>query len=156
MSKMTFGYTHLVKGIDPVADAMDTTQYTDVVKMAGHSVCRFIVYKGVGATGTATVTIEACDNANGDNPVAVPFSYQAYAGADDVPAAVVKAAAAGFALTAGSSQLYDCQVDSQVLSGKAWVRMKFAEVVNSPVLAGVMIELINARYATEIPDTAIA
>lgn len=156
MSLLTFGKRHIVKGLDPVADAFDSTVYSDVVKMAEYAVARFIVYKGVGATGTSALTIQACDNANGDNPVAIPFKYQAYTGSDDLPGAVNSAAATGFTTTAGSSQLYVIEVDAQSLGSQGWVRLKAVEVVNSPVLGGVLIELLGARYATDIPNTVIA
>jgi hypothetical protein len=76
MSVLTFGKRHIVKGLDAVANAFAGTVYSDVVHMAEYSVARFIVHKGVGTTGTATLTVEACDNANGTNPVAIPFKVR--------------------------------------------------------------------------------
>lgn len=157
MSNLQFGERHLVKGLDPVADAFAATVYTDVVNAENYHGVRFVNYHGVGATGTRTLTIEACDNAAGDNPVAVPFHYQKYEGADDVPADVAAATAAGFTTAAGSSRLYVLEVDSARLpSGKSWVRQKSVEVVDSPVLGGVLIELLKPRYASHVPLTAIA
>lgn len=155
MSVLTFGTRHIIAGKDPVADAFSGTVYSDVVSLAAYSVARFIVHKGVGATGTSTITLEACDNANGDNPVAIPFYYQLYTGADDLPGAVTAAPAAGFTTPVGSSHLYVMEGDAQSLGGKAWIRMKAVEVVDSPVLAGILIELLGPRYATDIPETAI-
>lgn len=156
MSVLTFGKRHIVKGIDAVANAFASTVYSDVVKMSEYAVARFILHKGVGATGTSTLTIEACDDATGANPVAIPFYYQAYTGADDLPGAVTAAAAAGFTTTAGSSQMYVLEADSQRMGGKGWIRLKAVEVAASAVLGGVMIELLGPRYATDIPNTAIA
>ena len=157
MSVLGFATDHPVKGLDPVADAFSGTVYSDVVNLANYASAEFTIYKGVGATGTSTITMEACDNAAGANPVAVPFYYQAYTGVDDLPGVVTAAAAAGFDTTAGSSQLYEIQVDSQRLpSGKNWLRLKAVEVVNDPVLGGILIELEGPRYATDIPATAIA
>lgn len=157
MSKLTFGERHIVKGLDPVADAFAGTVYTDVVNVENYHAVRFVNYHGVGATGTRTLTVEACDNAAGDNPVAVPFHYQKYEGADDVPADVAATTAAGFATTAGSSRLYVIEVDSQDLpEGKTWLRQKSVEVVDSPVLGGVLIELLSPRYGAHVPATAIA
>jgi hypothetical protein len=157
MSKLRLGLLHTVIGLAAVADAFSGTVYSDVVKMSEYANARFIIHKGVGVLGTSTITIEACDNANGDNPVAVPFSYQAYIGADDLPGAVTNATAAGFATTAGSNQLYVVDVDSQKLGSKAWLRMKAVEVVNDPVLGGILIELADPRFASSIPpDSAIA
>jgi hypothetical protein len=157
MSKTTFGERHLVKGLDAVADAFSATVTSDVVNLKDYYGARFVVHKGVGATGTSTLTIEACDNANGDNPVAVPFFSQSHIGGDDVPADVVARSASGFTTTAGSSQLYVCEVPADKLpAGKSWVRLKSVEVVDSPVLGGILIELYGPRYAAHVPATAVA
>lgn len=156
MSVLTFGKRHIIKGLDPVANAFASTVYSDVVKMAEYAVARFIVFKGVGTTGTATLTIEACDDAAGNNPVAIPFKYQKYTGSDDLPGDVTAATAAGFTTTAGSSQLYVLEGDSQSLGAKGWIRLKSVEVVASPVLGGILIEMLGPRYAADIPNTAIA
>lgn len=156
MSILSFGKRHIVKGLDAVADAFAGTVQSDVVKMAEYAVARFILHKGVGATGTSTITVQSCDNAAGDNPVAVPFKVQKYTGSDDLPGEVISVAAAGFATTAGSSQLYVVEVDSQSLGDNGWVFLKAVEVVDSPVLGGILIELLGPRYATDIPNTAIA
>lgn len=156
MSVLTFGKRHIVKGLDPVADAFSGTVYSDIIKMSEYAVARFIVYKGVGATGTATLTVESCDDASGTNPVAVAFKYQKYTGSDDLPGAVTSAAAAGFTTTAGSSQLYVIEADSQSLGTKGWVRLKSVEVADDPVLGGILVELLGPRYGTDVPATAIA
>lgn len=156
MSKLTFGTRHIVKGLDPVADAFSGTVYSDVVAMREYAAARFIVYKGVGATGVSTITVEACDDAAGNNPVAVPFAYQAYIGSDDLPGAVQQATTAGFSTTAGSSQLYVIEADAAVMASKPYIRLKAVETVDSPVLGGIVIEMLNPRYATDIPNTVIA
>lgn len=160
MSKERFGHRHFVRGLDPVADAFSGTVYSDVVNLEEYSLAEFIVHRAVGATGTSALTIEACDDAAGTNPVAVAFEYQRYAGAtgsDDVPGDVTAATAAGFTTTAGSSQLYVLAVPSDRLpSGKSWVRLKAAEVVDAAVLGSILIELSGPRYGRHIPNTAIA
>jgi hypothetical protein len=156
MSVLPFGKRHLVTGLDPVADAFSGTVYSDVLKMAEYAAAEFIIHKGVGTTGTSTITVEACDNAAGDNPVAVPFTVQKYTGSDDLPGEVISVAAAGFATTAGSSQLYSVMVDSQALGSKGWVRLKAVEVADDPVLGGILAVLHGPRFATDIPNTAIA
>ncbi len=157
MSKVTFGERHLIKGLDAVADAFSGTVYSDVVNVAKFHGARFIRHQGVGTTGTSTLTIEACDDAAGNNPVAVPFYSQSYSGSDDVPGDVVARAAAGFTTVAGSSQLYVCEVPVDKLpAGKSWVRLKCVEVANDPVLGGILIELYGPRYAAHVPATAIS
>lgn len=156
MGTLTFGERHIVQGIPPVADALSGTVYTDVIKAIDYHTVRFILQKGVGTTGTSTLTIEACDDAAGNNPVAVTFNYQKYDNADDVPDDVQAATTAGFTTTAGSNHLYVLEVETQRLGNKKWLRMKAVEVVDSPVLAGVLVELLKPRYARQVPPTAIA
>ena len=73
---------HLVKGLDPVADAFAGTKYTDVVDFKNHNIVEFYIYKGVGTTGTSTVTVEACDDTTPSNTTAVTFRYQAITSGD--------------------------------------------------------------------------
>lgn len=148
---------HLVKLIDPVADAFDgAAVYTDVINMARFGHATAVVHCGVGATGTSVVTAEACDNANGDNPVAIPFRYRETL-SGDTPGALTYVAATGFTMTAGSSKLVALEVDSQLMAGtkKSWLRWKFAESVNSPVLGGVLGILSEPKFAAPF-ETAIA
>ena len=149
-------YTHLVKGLDPVADAFAGTVSTDVVSMKNHETVEFYIYKGVGATGTSTITVEACDDIVPTTTSAIAFRYQAIT-TGDTHGAMTEAAAAGFATTAGSSQLYKVSVDSQALavSGYEYVRLTAVEVVDSPVLGGVMISLTGARYDQAVQESAI-
>lgn len=157
MGNLSFGERHIIKGLDAVADAFSGTVYSDAVNLKDYHAGRFIVHKGAGATGTSTLTIEACDNANGDNPVAVPFHSQSHIGGTDVPADVVARSASGFNTTAGASQLYVLEVDSQRLpAGKSWARLKAVEVADDPVLGGILIELFKPRYAAQVPASAIA
>lgn len=148
---------HFVKGIDPVADFGDTVQSSDVVNMSAFNNCVFVIYKGVGTTGTSTITVEACDDVVPTNYTAVPFFYQTMAGSDDVNAALVKATSAGFTTTAGSSQIYAIEVRAADLAalGRKYVRVKMTEVVNSPVLGGVLIILGEPRFPQDVNASAI-
>lgn len=145
-----------VKGLDPIADAFDGTKYTDIVSMRNYKYAKFIVYKGVGATGTSTITVEACDDVSGTTTSAVPFTYQAIT-SGDTPGAVTAATTAGFTTTAGSSQMYVINVDSAVMgaSGYEFLRLKAVESVDSPVVGAILIELEEPKIAKEVPPTAI-
>ena len=159
MGKLLFGEVVPIKGLDSVADAFAGTVYSDIINFSlFHSIC-FIIHKGVGATGTSTITVEACDDVSGSNVTAVPFWVQKYTGSDDLPgAAPLAVAAAGFATTAGSSQMYVIMVDNQVLAatGYKFVRLKAVEVANDPVLGGILAIGMSPRYKDDIPQTAIA
>lgn len=147
---------HFVKGLDAVADAFAATVASDVVNMGKHNKCFFMIHKGVGATGTSTITVEACDDVVPTTTSAVPFRYRAIT-SNDTPGALTVATASGFATTAGSSQLYVVEVEAEALaaSGYGYVRLKAVEVVDSPVLGGIQIILAEPRYATTTSTSAI-
>jgi hypothetical protein len=147
---------HFVKGLDPVADAFAGTVVSDVVNMSGYGTCIFTIVKGVGATGTSTVTVLACDDVVPTNSAAVPFMYRAIT-TGDTEGALTAAAAAGFATTAGSSQRYIIEVDDLALaaSGYKYVQLKMVELVDDPVLGGIEIMMTHARFAQAVKATAI-
>jgi hypothetical protein len=147
---------HVVKGLDPVADAFSGTVASDVVDITGHQSVTFFIYKGVGATGTSTITVEACDDVTPSNTTAVPFYYKAIT-SNDTQGAMTAATTAGFATTAGSSQVYVIECDEQELAsaGYKYVRLKAVEVVDSPVLGGILIALNNPKYGQSATNSVI-
>ena len=147
---------HLVKGLDPVANAFAGTVTSQAVNMKNFGHCTFIVHKGVGTTGTATLTVEACSDTSGTGATAVPFRYRATT-SGDTPGALTEAAAAGFTTTAGSSQLYVLEVDASVMGslGLNYLRLKSTEVVASAVVGSILAILSEPRYAQNIFSTAI-
>jgi len=146
----------IVKGIDPVADAFSGAVSTDVFSMADHKTAVAIITKGVGAVGTSTITVQACDDVVPTNTSAIPFKYQTIL-SGDTPGAITSVAATGFATTAGSSQRYLVYVDASDLaaSGYKYCRITATEVVNDPVLGGIDIILIEGRTEREVSATAI-
>lgn len=136
-----FEALHVVKGLDPVADALAGTVATDIVSLQDYSEVGFLIYKGAGATGTSTITIEACSANDGTGATAVPFHYRRACNTNDTHNAWTQATAAGFATSASASEMYLCVVSADDLAalGFQWARLKAVEVVDSPVLAGVAI-----------------
>lgn len=149
-------YFHYVKGLDPIADAFSGTVYSDVISLKNHDYVTFIIYKGVGTTGTSTITVEACDDTTPTNTSAIPFSYRSIT-TNDTHSEQTNAAATGFTTTAGSSQLYAIDVDSSLLnaSGYQYVRLKAVEVVDSPVLGGIVALLSEPKYNKAVQGSAI-
>lgn len=149
-----------IKGLDPVADFADTDQYSDIISLKDYEKIAFLVYKGVGTTGTSTLTVEACDDVSASNVSAVAFKYREYITASsDLPGTIKDATSTGFTTTAGSSQLYVCEINVEALlaSGYKFCRLKMHEVTNSPVLGGVLVLLANPRFqGAAIPRTQIA
>ena len=125
--------SHLEVGINAVADFGDTGVQSDVVSMKNHQSVRFIVHWGVGATGTQTITVEACDDVVPTNTSAVPF-YSRTTVAAAAPGAITARTSSGFTTTAGSNQVIEIEVraDALAASGYGYVRLKLLEVVNSP------------------------
>ena len=86
------------KGIDPVADAFTGTVYSDVYSLRDYGRILFVIYVGVGATGTSTLTVEACDDVTPTNTTAIAFwSREITSG--DTEGAITRQAAAGFTTT---------------------------------------------------------
>jgi len=149
-------YLHPVKGLDPVADALTGTVYSDVINMKNIIRGAFVLYKGVGATGVSTITIEACDDVVPTNTSAIAFEYQKNTSADAF-AALGKATSSGVALTAGSSQVNVFYVDAARLgaSGYGYVRLKAVESTDSPVLAGLLFIPLEVREDKDVPESRI-
>jgi hypothetical protein len=156
MSGLLMEQLHLVKGLDPVANAFAGTVSSQAVNMANAERTVFVIYKGVGTTGTATITAEACSTAAGANNTAIPFYYRAIT-AGDTEGTLTKVAATGFVTTAGSSQLYAIEVRAEDLAalGYNYVRLTSVESVAVSVLGGILILQGELRFRTAAGLTAI-
>lgn len=141
MSGLLMERLKLIKGIDPVADAFDSTVHSDVVNVRDLKRVAFVIFVGVGATGTSTITIEACDDVVPTNTSAIPFEWQEILTGDTEAAAPAAKAATGVLTTAGSSKICVAEIREDQLSALeyGYVRLTAVESVNSPVLAGILI-----------------
>lgn len=152
---------HVELGLAPVADAFAATVSSDVVSMANHNRARFIYVWGVGTTGTLTLTVEACDDVTPSNTTAIPFRYRKTT-AGSAPGAWADVAATGILTTAGSNQMYELEVDAAAVAagasgaGRGFVRSKSVESVDSPILGGILIEMLEPRHSGPTPVTATA
>jgi hypothetical protein len=157
MSGLLMEQLHFVKGLDPVADVFDSTQTSDVVSMKDWNRILFAIYIGVGATGTSTITVEACDDVVPSNTSAIAFRYRQELTLD-TEGAITAAASTGFVYTAGSSKIILVEVAAQDLlaSGYSFVRLKAVESVNSPVLGGILVIQGEPRDRPAIARTTIA
>lgn len=147
-----------VKGLDPVADAFaGATVYSDVVSMRNHKRVLFALHIGVGATGSSTFTVEACDDVVPTTTEAIPFwSREILTG--DTESAITRRAAAGFINTVGSSKIILIEVDAEDLAEAGdygFVRLKAAESVDSPVLGGILIILGESAVQEDVQPTVI-
>lgn len=148
---------HAVKGLDAVADAFAATVASDVVNLSNYDSVLFIVHKGVGTTGTSTITVEACDDVVPTNTAAVTFWYKAIT-SGDTEGTLTEATTSGFVTTAGSSHLYLVEVKAAQLAaaGYKFVRLKAVESANDPVLGGILILMGKPRYPQKQLPSAIA
>lgn len=137
---MNLDAIYFAKGLDPVADAFAGTVRSDVFDMSLFNKLIFIIHKGVGTTGVSTITVQAADDNSPSNETACPFKYKAVT-STDTQGAVTQATTSGFALTAGSSQIYAIEVDPQDLAsaGYKYVCLKAVESTDSAVLAGISV-----------------
>ena len=146
-SLLTISDLHFVKGLDPVADFMDGTKYTDIIEVGGEGIA-FVIYKGVGATGTSAITVEACDTVVPGASAAVPFFYKRIGETD---AGWTAASTTGFTTTAGSSDMYVIAAPKDVFAstGYKYARLKAVEAVNDPVLGGILAIVYGLRYSPQ-------
>ena len=137
--------------IPPIANAFAGIQGGDVFDMRNFNAINFVVFTGVGATGTQTLTVEACDDTTPTNTVAVPFYSRSYANSD-IPGPLVSRAANGYTTVAGNNRLEVISVDVEALlaSGYRYIRLKSVEGTASAVLGGVFVVLTGARSSGAI------
>jgi len=147
---------HVVNALAPVADAFAGTVYTAPINMESFHHVSFIIQTGVGATGTSTITVLASDDISRTHTTAIPFNYQECVSGDTF-GATIAATTAGFTTTAGSNKMYKIEVDNQALAstGYGYIALKAVEVVNDPVLGGVLAVLTEPRYGQDVFATAI-
>jgi hypothetical protein len=128
---------------------------SDVITLANHQGVRFLVLEGAGATGTATITVEECDQADaGGTNTAIAFRYRVKDGTG-AWGAWTDATAAGFTTTAGANKAYELDVDGDGRD-QPYLRLQFTEVVDSPVVGVALALLHGARYAETPPVGALA
>lgn len=138
-----------VQCLAPVADAFAGTVYPEAIDMKNAAYIVFTINKGVGTTGTSTVSVVAGDTTSPLNETAIPFYYRRVAGATSIPGALTAAAAAGFTTTAGSAEHYEIHVSTKAMAstGYAYCSLKLVEVVDSPVVGSVTAVVYGQRYA---------
>ena len=140
---------HWTSGLVPVADCFDGGASTDVVECRSASGVLFLIFEGnsTGGTTTGTVTIDACDDVTPTNTTAVAFMYRSST-TFDTWGAWTQATATGFVMPTGDNQMHQVFVPASELAeeGYGYVRLTVAETVNDPVVAAVLIAVVDPRY----------
>lgn len=128
---------------------------TEIVNLSNYDKATFIIQKAAGATGTAVITVESCDDVTPTTATAIAFDYWTCTSGDtwsDMSAATT----AGFTTTAGADQMYAIEVNASELSGTdKYVRLTATESVDSPVDGTITCILSGARFKSEVMKTAI-
>jgi hypothetical protein len=138
-----------------MSDGLSGTQYTDVVNMAKYRSVLFVIQKGAGAVGTATITVESVSTAGAGATQAIAYRYKTGTTLDAL-SDWTAVASTGFTTTAGADQVYLIEVDgSDSYSTYNYVRMKTVEVAATAVDCTILIIMGQARQMLENPITAI-
>jgi hypothetical protein len=137
----------------PVADFAQDDTKSDVVKLAMYEEVYFMVYWGVGTTGTLTLTaIPTTAASGGTDGEAIPFEYKRVS-ATETNTDWTAATTSGVLTTAGSDQMYICKVRAAALpDGYPYVYLNIAETVDDPLIGGCLIMLGKPRYDKGVLD----
>ena len=137
------------------SDGLSGTQYTDIVNIAKYRKVLFVVQKGAGAVGTATITVESCDTVIPGTATAIPFHYKTSTTLD-VYSGWTKVANTGFTTTAGADQCYLIEVNAEeIIEDDSYVRVKTVEVAATAVDCMILAIFGGARIMLENPITTI-
>jgi hypothetical protein len=146
---------HIVNILPPIDVTGGKTSQAFNLKQAGHA--SIVLQVGVSAAAATGVLVNACTDANGDNPVSIPFDLfkQETSGAsNDVLTAKTATSAAGFVPSGNDDIFYVIEVDASDLpEGSEYVNLQIENGANSVIASAVAI-LSGLRYAGESNPTA--
>ena len=129
---------------------------SDVISLKNYGKVLFLIAKNAGALGTATITVESCDDVTPTTATAIPFKYWKNT-SGDTWSDMTAATASGFVTTAGADQMYAIEVDaSELYDTDGFVRLQITETVDDPVDGMVFALAGDARYLHEVKPTALS
>lgn len=143
----------------PSADIYNLNTGGKVVSLKNYEWVAFLLIQatGGGNTGTAAITVEACNNFTPTTTVAIPFRWRKTNFTGDTMGAYTNAAATGFPTVANETALYIIEIRADELpQGFPCVRLKINETVNDPVNGTVITMLGHGRYQGLSMPSAIA
>jgi len=139
-------------------DMFNGNPATDVVSMECWNRVTWIVVKSAGATGTAKLTVESCDDTTPTTPTEISFYHRSMTTIDTWATdwALQSTPATGLTTTAGANQVYEITVTSDMLSGTdKYVRLQATEVADDPCDGAIVTVLSEPRYGSDIPPTVL-
>ncbi len=142
----------------PAADRFNANPATDVYNLALYGHIAFIHQQGAGATGTATITVEACTSAAGAGNTAIAFSYRLGDADGQNLGALTEVTSSGYTtVAADENTIVIIEINAEDLpDGKPFVRLQYTEVANDPVAAGCLAVLSEGRFIGDTLPTAVA
>lgn len=145
---------HVVQALAPVSTSGGKTAQAFSMKKYQHA--SILVLQGVQAAQETSIVLNACSDAAGDNPVAIPFNlFKAESANVDVLGAKTPVTAAGFQPTGTGGTFYVIELDAAELpDGKPYVQVVIANGANADFAAVVAI-LSGARFAEDQSPTEI-
>lgn len=130
---------------------------TDVVCMSKYHTAYFLLFWGVGATGTFTATAVPCDNATPSNETTdIPFQYMRVH-TTETNTDWAWATSDSLTTTLGSHQIYVIKVaaaDLPLVTGVKYeyVKVHIVEGTDSALLGGCIIMMADPRYDEDTLD----
>jgi len=135
-------------------DMFNGNPATDVIHLDHYRECTFVIIKNAGGTGTATITVESCDDVTPSTTTAVAFKYRKIQD-PDTHGAWTDATSSGFTTAAEADVIYEVVVYADGLSGTdEFVRMQCTEVDSTACDGAIYAYLTDPRYVDSDPDTA--
>lgn len=126
---------------DPASDILSLARYEEVL---------FVIVKSAGATGTATITVESCDDTTPTTSTAIAFAYKVST-SGNTWGNWADATSSGFVTTAGANQAYMVSVRAEGLNNSDnYVRLQATEVVDSACDGAILSIGLNPRYAKNV------
>lgn len=145
---------HVVQALAPVSTSGGKTAHC--FSMENYQHASIILLRGVQASQSTSIVVNACSDASGDGATAIPFNvFKAESANVDVLGAKTPVTASGFQPTATGGTFYVIEIDAAELpAGLPYVQVVEANGSNADYAAVVAI-LSGARYAEDQSPTQI-
>lgn len=139
---------HLVQALAPVSASGGKTCQAFSMKKYQHA--SIIIAIGAQAAQMTSVVLNACTDANGDNPTAIPFNlFKAEVANGDVLGGKTAETSSGFQPSATAGIFYVIEIDAAELpQGSPYLQVVIANGANADFVA-VLAVLSGARYAED-------
>jgi hypothetical protein len=145
---------HWVPLIGPVDETGGKTSHAFSMAMWAHASIAIMI--GVSAAAPGAITLNACTDAAGDNPTAIPFNvFKCEVANSDVLGPKVAVTSAGFTPPATDNIFYVIEIDAQQLpQGSPYLQLAEADATNSVINAAIAL-LSGGRQISDQSATVL-